>query len=732
MTAPSSNPSLTTSSFDPDDMVNFVLGHRRESPHRNLSVPVAGRSRFSLPVSRKSSFQPTLQLPLPDPSDNLSQYFKLDELERVAIARRRILWDLLVDLAAKGGVDGIQRDQMKKLFDQMYTRSMNFELIADYPESGIQVPLQLVHCSRYAIDDHLATTFCQDLPLDELLDYLNNLLVTRHTLDTPGLLPCLIYFQQIYTLPYTTQLPGEGDRTREDFSRPCDFGLLYGMLRRMWLHAAGDFSGVVKSMQDRENRNLARRLLSESEEGHIREVQYPPRRLWDLYSNRVIPYWAVEGLIEPREIWAVSHSWAAPTDIQYVLTEINGLQWPVPIPKDVSLDRVRIELLNLGAEYVWIDILCLRQRCPDDGEEAAVFLTKWGLTEDSRSSSIGRETLTKMEQERLLHWKLDVPTIGYVYQLDILKTVVVYFNGLGRPFVSSPSLLEDQRHWFNRVWTLQEATINWVPGGLTPFSFESPHCPLVISSDLYERYRHEFLNFTHHLLSPSLFDILRNVQRRGYSKIFDQVGSIVYVLQPTFLPTYVAQKSNSTDVDDLEAYWERVIETMNPTHRTDLLLFYPFPGHAPGPTWRPSWTELMRNEDLPSSPRLEYGYREKLVHRRQSNNSIYYHHAYAIPRCYIKFQGSQKQGVILSRAESSEGVKVIFEHNTPVAEGWYTLVSVANLEHWVVGKTQNYASIDRDFPWKITVSKVSIVTMDSIERKKLGSLQGSRMQVSYV
>ncbi len=59
----------------------------------------------------------------------------------------------------------------------------------------------------------------------------------------------------------------------------------------------------------------------------------------------------------------------------------------MPIPKDADLNLIRIEMLNLGAEYVWLDVLCLRQK--DEG----------GLREDLR-----------MEE-----WKLDVPTIGGMY-----------------------------------------------------------------------------------------------------------------------------------------------------------------------------------------------------------------------------------------------------------------------------------------------------------------------------
>ncbi len=48
-------------------------------------------------------------------------------------------------------------------------------------------------------------------------------------------------------------------------------------------------------------------------------------------------------------------------DRQNVETPINGCEWPVPMPKGADLNHIRIEMLNIGAEYVWLDVLCLRQ-----------------------------------------------------------------------------------------------------------------------------------------------------------------------------------------------------------------------------------------------------------------------------------------------------------------------------------------------------------------------------------
>ena len=58
-------------------------------------------------------------------------------------------------------------------------------------------------------------------------------------------------------------------------------------------------------------------------------------------------------------------------------TTINQRQWPVPLPNGISLDHLRSELLEFGAEYVQSEFY-LRLRRDE--------------------------------------WKLDVPTIGNIYR----------------------------------------------------------------------------------------------------------------------------------------------------------------------------------------------------------------------------------------------------------------------------------------------------------------------------
>lgn len=155
----------------------------------------------------------------------------------------------------------------------------------------------------------------------------------------------------------------------------------------------------------------------------IKTRSVPPRRVWDLYSNRVIPLSALPSSERrdtmPENVWAVSHSWVEVEDRVEVFTKINGGRWPVPIPHDTNLSNVRTELLNLGAKYAWLYVLCLRQR--------------------------GHEN-KKDESQRKEEWKLDIPTIGFVYSHSSSPVCVTYFNSLGRPFDASSKVLESDRH----------------------------------------------------------------------------------------------------------------------------------------------------------------------------------------------------------------------------------------------------------------------------------------------
>ncbi|KAF8464228.1 hypothetical protein BDZ91DRAFT_639598, partial [Kalaharituber pfeilii] len=147
----------------------------------------------------------------------------------------------------------------------------------------------------------------------------------------------------------------------------------------------------------------------------------PPRRVWDLCSNRVIPFaWLCgekkfDNSFRPNRYFTpVSHSWVSPEERTLVTSTINNGQWDIPMPNDVSLENLREQMLQLSGRYLWLDVLCLRQECEGDDQK---------------------------EDLRLEEWKMDIPTIGSIYHSA--QAVIVFFNGVGRKFRATG--LEDER-----------------------------------------------------------------------------------------------------------------------------------------------------------------------------------------------------------------------------------------------------------------------------------------------
>ena len=415
-------------------------------------------------------------------------------------------------------------------------------------------PLQRVHKSSHSIPSELAD---------------------RHLLTTKALLDELNYI-------FCTAVGGyhDHDPDLDHYLSNCiklgwDLGTVYGHLRPWWhSYTLGDFtfSQIAAQMDLAEGYDSAVRANAVI----LRRIAHPympPRRVWDLYSNRVLPYSALRGsqsLSIPCNLWTVSHSWVDEQERREILTNINARQWPIPIPKDITLDQVRVELLNMGAEYVFLDVLCLRQYTPESDTEIL----------------------------RAEEWQTDVPTLGHVYRYDRYQTTVVYFNGLGRPFNPEAKLLDTPIHWFNRAWTLQETTVNWLPGGLS-----SQTCADWDGSYFMSRMRQAQLDLGHPTMrDPSFTDLLLAMQRRpGYAKKkpFDRVAAVSYLLLGNRPVIY------DDRWPDAEAAWETLIPSLSGTDRLGLLLYNPRGTTTISPkstiTWRPSWAEVM---DEPQSVRI--------------------------------------------------------------------------------------------------------------------------------
>ncbi|KAK0458384.1 hypothetical protein IW261DRAFT_1412382 [Armillaria novae-zelandiae] len=341
-----------------------------------------------------------------------------------------------------------------------------------------------------------------------------------------------------------------------------DFGLAYGSLRQIWY--IDDWSTVRDVLWRRSDEDQKKRR--EALVGNrIIKPQLQPRRVWDLYSNRVVPWWlkswvAMKSGYVYRE-WPkpISHAWVDEKDRTAVWTPINGYKWPVPIPKDADLNLIRIEMLNLGLEYAWLDVLCLRQ--------------EGGRREDLRVEE----------------WKLDVPTIGRVYQH---QKVVWYLSGLGRPLTLNEGDLESDRSWFRRAWTLQEVGMLRVIAGDTPDGPLHAEC----KDEEYGEYATELLTRFHKKLQETrhfvqLDDLLAEMRTRVLTNPVDKIAGLAFLMRSQWIPAYYETAS-------LEHAWTALVDSMDGCSRAQLFMSSPEPGDR-GPKWRPSWHQAMTKPLLP-------------------------------------------------------------------------------------------------------------------------------------
>ncbi|KAK0439977.1 uncharacterized protein EV420DRAFT_1733477 [Desarmillaria tabescens] len=269
--------------------------------------------------------------------------------------------------------------------------------------------------------------------------------------------------------------------------------------------------------------------------------------VWDLFANRVVPFWVANKWPSP-----ISHAWVSDKEQRDVCTSINGYEWPVPIPKDVDLNHIRIEMLNLGAEYVWLDVLCLRQ--------------KGGCRED-----LCRE-----------EWKVDVPTIGAIYCITGFRMVVYYLSGLGRPFFLTSDDLESDHCWFRRAWTLQEVDKDYVIGGETEHHWMDKNM---------QRRVNKHLQSLKYAKGPWLFDLLQEMWNRVSTKPLDKVAGLAYFISKSSIPIYDELQSE-------EDAWVALTEVMSEDYCLQLLFLYSEPGDGCG-RWQPSWNQLMVMEIIP-------------------------------------------------------------------------------------------------------------------------------------
>ncbi|KAH6915801.1 hypothetical protein BKA70DRAFT_1418720 [Coprinopsis sp. MPI-PUGE-AT-0042] len=428
--------------------------------------------------------EPPLILPVVPVDDSLVDTPRRSHGKRKERAKERAL------ARDRAGLPEIARTPEKTL----YSYATEEEL------SQIQIPLQIKHTSTHPfLTESEADTPCSSFGgLEGLLDKLNKIFGTEQALSTHA----------------ADEEGGLRDAFQLCIDQRWDLGTAYGYLRARW--------------HDRDRKIKARMDRLKKESMQTREAAI------DNTTGRIT---------HPR---LPLGGWMS-SDLRHtVSTTINGDEWPVPIPKDTTLARIRVELLNLGAQYAWLDVLCLRQKGPAEKE---------GI--------------------RLEEWKLDVPTIGNVYQQN--QPVVHYFSGLGRPFVVGD--LDSDRHWLNRAWTLQEISTNVFEAGIHPGS------RYITDPELSEEGRYldqqvsrfkatfgKLYTLAHDL--DNVFDVLRAMRKRAATEELDKIAGMGYLLRCKSLPQYDTKKTSN------QAF-SRMLDAINSRYRGDLFFRFPPPRYRP-------------------------------------------------------------------------------------------------------------------------------------------------------
>jgi hypothetical protein len=411
------------------------------------------------------------------------------------------------------------------------------------------------------LSDDEADISCSEMGPEKLLAKLNTAMKTSLSLSDcePVLLHCI---EQNY-----------------------DFGMAYSFVRPWWhkLPRRKKYSPRnVVSQQEQVSTFLTRLARSEREDGDMRAAALkedfvkkdtPPRRLWDLLSNRVIPYWMVVGYYVSEAMraytlpfWAISHNWLHEDRRHNLLTPVNGYQWPVPIPRDSSLARVRIELMNQGGiphsgkslyghlAYAWLDVLCLRQHTSSKECEAA----------------------------RIQEWRLDVPTVGEIYKKA--HHVYYYMNGLGLPFLLGD--LDNDRHWINRVWTLQETAPQYKR---TICGILDPSSPILLKAFPERDYVaiNRFWNqvdWISRAANEDVFHLLQAILVRKTTCEVDKIAALAHLVTKKS-PLALAYDPG----EGAEQAWQRLLKVMDPNPKAQLRLMsstVPFQAEGEYPTWK--------------------------------------------------------------------------------------------------------------------------------------------------
>ena len=355
-------------------------------------------------------------------------------------------------------------------------------------------------------------------------------------------------------------------------ARNFDFGLAYAASRVAWKHFndhSMDSNAIsiqrslwhkyVQMLDEARSKAIEIDHSNSGQELIISPYSIMPRRLWDLKSNRVVDFRMLHAAQSTTPaFWAVSHSWTS--NMTFLQTAINQYQWPVPFPNNITLEYLRSELQNFGAEYIWIDVVCLRQQSEVD------FL----------------------EQLKRKEWKLDVPTIGNIYRAA--TNIVRYFNGLGVGF--SKSGWDNERHWLQRAWTLQEIageniTIN---GGIPR---DQGQVFLNSQGEIFGKVMklrsaiRPVIQLAAQVDSKGgckIYELAQEMIKRHASQPLDKLSGLFYLLRTTKLPCYDDKMSG-------EDIWNQCFHLLPTERKAEILFDFPYRGQDE--QWFPTWAQVL-------------------------------------------------------------------------------------------------------------------------------------------
>lgn len=347
-----------------------------------------------------------------------------------------------------------------------------------------------------------------------------------------------------------------------------DFGQVYALLRPRWHRTPRQAIDGIHMSHRRDDEERKKAITKDT----ITNPKIRPRRVWDLWSNRVVPIWMAGAEVQYHlDFIAVSHAWMDVSLRTNINTPINGYEWPVPVPIDTTLERVRMELLNtiaaspLSPSLVWLDVLCLRQG-----------------------------GVPKKEELRLEEWKLDVPTIGWIYRVSS-RQVFCYYSGLGRPLEAGD--LTSPRHWLNRAWTLQETTERWMIGGISPLSPPmDPRDPGYGTVNDVLRPLRERIMVMSHRNGVGCFALLDDMRHRSAETEIDKIAGLAYFFREPGKPL-----ATYTQNQDPEVAWLHLISITHRYHLTQIFFHFSEPGNG-NQVWVPSWKQINEALSLPIVP----------------------------------------------------------------------------------------------------------------------------------